>query len=107
MSSAIVERHRFRGDLHVLAAKIIDEDVDGAVPLQGRWPRLLAGAGWPDSRRDGPRLAGRGPNVAGGPPRAGPIAADEDHVGPRVRDRDRHFPPQPATAAGDEESLPR
>ena len=103
----LVERHRFRGDVLAPAAHVVDENVDRGVSFQGRLTRLLAFGGLADVGRDGPGLPAEGANVAGRLLQAGLIAADEDHVGPRVGDRDRHFPPQPATAAGDEETLSR
>jgi hypothetical protein len=33
------------------------------------------------------------------------IAANEDHVGAGIGGRERHLPPKPATAAGDEKTL--
>jgi hypothetical protein len=77
------------------------------VTFQGQLARSLAFGGLADVRRDGPGLPAQGANVAGRLLQTGLIAADEDHVGPGVGDRDRHFPPQAATAAGDEEALSR
>src|SRR4051812_23772773 len=103
----LVEGHRFRGDVLALSAHVVDEDVDRSVSFQGRPARLLAFVGLADIGGDGPALPAEGADVFGRLLQAGWIAADEDDVRPCVRDRERHLPPQPATAAGDEEALPR
>ena len=107
ISSPAFERHRFRGDVLAPAAHVVDQDVDRAVTIQGRPARLFAFGRLADIRREGPGLPAQGADVAGRPLQTGWVAADEDDVRAGIGDRERHLPPQPATAAGDEETLSR
>jgi hypothetical protein len=74
-------------------------------PTKSRLARRFAFGRFADIRRNGPGLPPQGTNVASGLFQPCRIAADEDHVGAGIGGRERHLPPQPATAAGDEETL--